>query len=102
MAKRKPENKPDGSELVDASNGCESPIPLESPADVRRALARFLRQIHAGSLPHGPGQVLIIGCGVLSKMMREAADDEALARIEELERRRACVATDASAAPPAH
>lgn len=66
----------------------ESPIPLETPADCERALARFLRQIHAGSLDTKKGHALVIGLGTLAKMMRARADDEALARLERLERER--------------
>lgn len=74
------------AEVFDES---ESHIPLDTPADCERALARFIRQIHKGTLDSKVGHSLVIGLGTLAKMMRSRADDEALARLERLERERA-------------
>lgn len=73
-------------EVFDAS---ESPIPLSSRADVRRALAKVLRQIHKGSMEVKVGHCLVIGLGTLAKMMHEDDETELLRRLDALERRRA-------------
>lgn len=76
----------------------ESPIRLGTPADCERALARFIRQVHKGSLDHKIGHSLIIGIGTLAKMMRERHEDEALERLNRLEKARA----ESRPTPPSH
>lgn len=66
----------------------EAPTPLATPRDVRRALARTLRRIEAGSLDHAKGQVLINGYGSLFKSMMELQDRVWLPRVKELWRER--------------
>ncbi len=75
--------------MAETFDETESPIPLAGPSDCERALARFIRQIHKGHLDPKVGHSLIIGLGTLAKMMRARADDEALARLERMERERA-------------
>jgi hypothetical protein len=77
------------SETPASLDASESPIRLETPADCERALAKFIKQIHKGSLDHKIGHSLIIGIGTLAKLMRERRDDEAMDKLAELERKRA-------------
>lgn len=73
------------SEVFDES---ESRIPLGTPADCERALAKFIRQIHKGTMDPKVGHSLIIGVGTLAKMMRESRAEGALDRLERLEAKR--------------
>lgn len=74
--------------MADSFDESESPIPLGTPAECERALAKFIRQVHKGTLDSKIGHSLIIGIGTLAKMMRERAADEAIARLERIEGRR--------------
>lgn len=74
------------SEVFDET---ESPIPLTTPADCERAMARLLRQIHKGTLDTKKGHCLVIGIGTLAKMLRESAEYDALERLDRLERKNA-------------
>lgn len=74
-------------EVFDAS---ETPTPLASRADVRRFLAKVIRQIHKGThLDYKVGQTVIMGLGVLAKIMTEDEESELLIRVEAIERARA-------------
>lgn len=72
----------------------EAPIPLRTPGDVQRALAKTLRQVAKGTMDHTRGHCLIIGYGTLAKMMRETVADEVVRRLEAIEAKQA--------ADPAH
>lgn len=77
------------SETPEVFDDSESPIPLKGRADVRRALAKVIRQIHRGTMAHNVGQVLIIGLGTLAKIMHEDDESDLIRRIEAIEHAKA-------------
>lgn len=67
----------------------ESPTPLETRADIRRALARHLRRLESRTMPHDLGQVMITGYATLAKLAVEDEKADAVLRLQQLERRMA-------------
>lgn len=65
----------------------EAPTPLQTFADVRRAIARTLRRLEKGSIDRGDGQVLINGYGTLANLIREDVSDDIIERLERIEAR---------------
>lgn len=63
-------------------------IPLATTGDCERSLAKILRQVYKGTLDPKVGHSLIIGIGTLAKMMRETRTEQAIARLERLEKAR--------------
>lgn len=67
----------------------ESPTPLATRADVRRALAKHLRRLQKGTVPHDLGQVLITGYATIAKLMVEDEVTDVARRLKRIEERAA-------------
>ncbi len=70
------------AEIYDAD---EAHVPLRTHGDVQRALAKTIRRIYKGSIELNVGHALIIGFGVLAKMMREGVSDDVTDRLDRIE-----------------
>lgn len=67
----------------------EAHIPLSTRAEVRRALAKNLRRLWAGTIESGQGHSITIGLAAMAKMMVEDETAEVLKRLKAIEDRQA-------------
>lgn len=67
----------------------EAHIPLATRADVRKALAKNLRRLWAGTIESSQGHSITIGLAAMAKMMVEDEQSDVLKRLEQIEERQA-------------
>jgi hypothetical protein len=67
----------------------EAHIPLATRSDVRRALAKNLRRLWAGTIEPSQGHSITIGLAALGKMMVEDETTDIARRLTAVEERRA-------------
>lgn len=67
----------------------EAHIPLRNRADVRRALAKNLRRLWAGTVDPSVGHSITIGLAALAKLMVDDEASEVVRRLKAIEERQA-------------
>lgn len=66
-------------------------VALETPQDCKNALSMVVKQIHSGKITVQKGNSLVLGLMNLAKMMREAEESSLMAKLEELEAKKAAI-----------